>query len=1239
MATIQSGGATEPNPKKELEELVRTFLKIPASGSRMKELEVRFGTNSRLGRPLNKLDYDNVIQHLYSAGFRCLNTMGKYYLRIYSEYTDNEGRTKMSNIRAEVVGADMISEYCNTNSIQKLIDMPSTMSAFAEKIKFTQKILPRTTDGKLGKPVNFDDMGFRVAYQYEQDYSVHSNVAKTIIAKWMDSKKTFRHMNRVQFVHPTLPFIADLSIVRGSAKTGPVPIPQYTIQDAKVFTNEPHYEIELELDTNRVGPGTKYPMPEDVLEAMRYIVRVVLSGVQGSAYPIGQAEQTLVGTQYMRMVHGVSWEPRKDGKFQPRDFVGPSSVALQMEHIAEPDANSTEPNIRNGYTVTDKADGDRKMLYIANNGRVYFLSSNMVVTFTGAMVEEKALWGTLMDGEHIKHDKKGRFINLYAAFDVYYIHEKSVRELPFMKPAEDTSENNKFRLLLLNKIVNDMLRLKYVGGENNNPNCNLTVKCKEFEIATDGHTIFDCCSRILANMADGVYQYETDGLIFTPANLGVGISKPNAQPPVRKETWKHSMKWKPPKYNTVDFLVSVQKDKQGKDEVHTQVMDGVAMGYTARVRQYKTLVLRCGFDETRDGYLNPFQTMMYGKSEEKEEVQSETVNRRSTYFPAPFIPTEPYDANACYCNVLLQTDGNAEMVMMTEEGEYFEEDMIVEFSHDVTAEGAWRWKPLRVRYDKTAALRAGASEYGNAYKTANSNWKSIYVPITEEILTTGRNIPEVMENDEVYYNNGSVDTNTQALRDFHNLYVKRKLILGVAQRGDTLIDYAVGKGGDLPKWNDAKLGFVLGVDVSKDNINNRLNGACARYLSMKDTQKSIPDALFVHGNSALNIRDGTAIQSDKERLLVKGVFGTGPRDRKTLGNMVFDNYGVGADGFQISSVQFALHYFCESATTFYSFIQNVAECTKIGGYFIGTCYDGGEVFKMLQQKLKGEAVMLTKNGHKIFEILKEYDQTGFPDDDASLGYAINVYQESINKYFREYLVNYSFLVRTMENYGFVLVPKEEATKMGLPAGSGLFSGLFKDMELALNRTPKLGANYKQAPHMSEEEKQISFLNRYFVFRKVSHVDTKKKAKLLQLPSETQRGMTDGEESEEEEGYGVAGITKLASKYGKTMGEAVDKMAEELEETAKPSGFIRVIDYPKFVIREYDEAVDANAPEEMTLVHANEMGVAPAPTIVPHTVAEPVASTITTPAPAAAATPAPVIVKTGVKRIIKKPTGV
>jgi hypothetical protein len=104
------------------------------------------------------------------------------------------------------------------------------------------------------------------------------------------------------------------------------------------------------------------------------------------------------------------------------------------------------------------------------------------------------------------------------------------------------------------------------------------------------------------------------------------------------------------------------------------------------------------------------------------------------------------------------------------------------------------------------------------------------------MITTGDKIPLTPIDNDVYYNKTSKET--RCLRDFHNLYVKRKLIMSVGNRGNTLIDYAVGKGGDLSKWISAGVDFVFGVDVSRDNIHNNLDGACARYLNMKKKEQN-----------------------------------------------------------------------------------------------------------------------------------------------------------------------------------------------------------------------------------------------------------------------------------------------------------------------------------------------------------------------------------------------------------------
>jgi hypothetical protein len=308
-----------------------------------------------------------------------------------------------------------------------------------------------------------------------------------------------------------------------------------------------------------------------------------------------------------------------------------------------------------------------------------------------------------------------------------------------------------------------------------------------------------------------------------------------------------------------------------------------------------------------------------------------------------------------------------------------------------------------------------------------------------------------------------------------------------------LIDYACGKGGDFSKWIDANLSFVFGIDISKDNLENRLNGACARFLNYRKDFKHVPNALFVNGNSGLNIRSGLAMMNEKAVQITKAIFGHGPNDADKLGKGVAKQYGKGEDGFNISSCQFAIHYLFENQSTFQNFMRNVAECTKLGGYFIGTTYDGKVIFNMLKKKKIGESVELYEGEKKIWEIRKEYDDEKFEDDVTSLGYKINVFQETINKMFPEYLVNFDYLERVMENYGFKLLNRDESKLIGLPEGSGSFNELFNLMEDEVKRAPMKKDKYGSAANMTPNEKKISFLNRYFAFKKISHVNAEKVA--------------------------------------------------------------------------------------------------------------------------------------------------
>jgi len=1096
--TSNNNNIKNKSSKEQLNDLIENYLAsnpISRSDGKINEVEIRFGTNNRKYKPITKIDYDNIVKYLFAAGFKVENPEGFHSLRIFHEYIDERsGMHKMSNIRAEVNGIDMIQEYCNTNSLQKILDMPSTTY---DKLRFTQKSRPKNAAGEFINAADFEEFNLRVDYKLEQTYTARSSLIGGIIRKWADSKKTFRHMNRVRFYHDELPIFADLSIVKSSKTSSKVPMKTYTVQEAGVFNGIDTYEIEMEIDNNKIGVGTPYNNVKSIVDMIRKVIRIVLSGLQRTNYPISYTEREQIQHEYMRVLHGDEYQP---SRILPRDFIGPSSYTLQIENIMEDSENSSIPNIRKNYTVTDKADGERTMLFVSNEGKIYLIDTNMNVIFTGSQTKNKSLVNSLLDGEHIRHDKLDKSMNLYAAFDIYYINKKSTREYAFY-PSNDiiteteSAQKPKYRLSLLRQFID---LLKPVSILENSEKCEFHIKTKTFYSTSSENTIFQICSRILSDINDGIYEYYTDGLIFTPSNTGVASDTIGSAGPLFKTTWDRSFKWKPADFNTIDFLVSVKKDRTGKDEIHNIFQDGTNLERNKSVLQYKTLILRCGYDEKKHGYLNPFDDIIKNKLPSPDNLDVD-----DGYKPVPFQPTNPYDSKACFANIMLQEDGKRNLLLITKEGEYFEEDMIVEFSYDITKSEGWRWIPLRVRYDKTTELRNGLKNYGNAYHVANSNWQSIHQPITVDMIGKGLDIPSYIENcneeengeaDEgVYYNAGDRQRTkrTQSLRDFHNLYVKSKLIIGVSERKNTLIDYAVGKAGDLPKWIYSNLSFVFGIDISKDNIHNNIDGACARYLNYRKTKKQMPYALFVNGNSGNNIREGKAFLTEKDKEISRAIFGNGPKDVNLLGQGVYNQYGVGHEGFNVSSCQFALHYFFETDATINRFLQNVADCTKLNGYFIGTCFDGKTVFNLLRNKNEGESMIIMDGEKKMFELTKMYSQTGFPDDNTGVGYPINVYQETIGKTFREYLVNFDYLVRLLEDYGFVLLTKEEAISVGLPNGSGLFEELFKSMEIEIKTNPKRAADYKNANIMTVEEKQISFMNRYFVFRKVRNVNTDK----------------------------------------------------------------------------------------------------------------------------------------------------
>ena len=1096
----------ENTPNEKLMKYLGIYLQ--SGGDRGDELEARFGTK----KPITQIQFDDVIAKLKSLGFMMDNMMGSYRLTIQPEYTDPKtGYTKISNLRTEISGLASIQKYCKKNTID-----PEHLGGAT----FVQKNRKMVEDQFL-EAIDFEDFGFRINFKTESSRRPSSRIVTTMLDQWSETKKIFRLIKRFTFTHNDYPLKIDCSIVRSSKQKRRRLIPEYRIETSDVFNNPETYEIEIELlktgFPTSIGVSiydVEFSDPNQVLRIFKRTIKSVLSGLQNSNFPISLREEQSVLNNYMGMLHQGKVEGKR---ISSRDFVGFSSVSLEIPNITPFTEDSDVPNIRTPYTVTDKADGIRKLLYINKDGKVYMIDVNMNVQFTGAIAGNQDYHESLIDGEHVLHDKMGAFINYYMAFDAYYLGREDIRSLPLANGG-GSDIFKRTRIVELHNIITKADFQPLLGKK-----LPITIQEKTFYVS-DSDNIFKNCNKILSNVDDDLFEYETDGLIFTPSDKGVGSDTIGKEIPPTRSTWNRSFKWKPPEFNTIDFLVTTKKTESGEDFIGNIFEDGMNMHDSTQLTQYKTLVLRVGFSERTHGYLNPCEDIIQGHLPIKH-----FSNDRDRYKPVPFYPTDPTPQYPGYlCNIVLEETNGINYMLIEDKTESFEDGTIVEFRYDIDKEKGYQWIPIRVRKKKTAEYRAGKNNFGNAYHVANSVWRSIHNPVTASMIRTGNNIPSQLVEDDVYYNRKSDSTITRALRDFHNLFIKRILIMSVANRGDILIDMTVGKGGDFPKWIAAKLSFIFGMDISRDNIENRINGACARFLNYRKKWKTMPMALFVSGNSALNIRGekSPACFTDKGKQITRAVFGEGPKDESQLGAGVYKQYGKGRDGFHIVSNQFSIHYFFENKQVLNGFLRNVSECCKVGGYFIGTSYDGTKVFRALEDKNTGESIKIMVDERKMWEITKQYDSDTFDNNESCLGYQVNVYQESINKEFPEYLVNYDYLRILLEQYGFALLTSAECEELGLPVSIGNFNILFREMQHRIKSRRLRKADIGTALNMTSDEKKVSFLNKFFVFKKIRDVNAEE-------------------------------VEKIQLNLNKSQEEAVQKTNEELdgvikeEEAAKP----------------------------------------------------------------------------------------
>jgi predicted NAD-dependent protein-ADP-ribosyltransferase YbiA (DUF1768 family) len=365
----------------------------------------------------------------------------------------------------------------------------------------------------------------------------------------------------------------------------------------------------------------------------------------------------------------------------------------------------------------------------------------------------------------------------------------------------------------------------------------------------------------------------------------------------------------------------------------------------------------------------------------------------------------------------------------------------------------------------------------NAEWVANSIWSSIHNPVSEKMIRTGVMEEEaVAEAAPLYYvpkKAASRDNyKVRALGAFHNGYIKSDILLKrTIKKGDALLDLACGRGGDLLKWMHNEVGWVLGADMNLENLMAPKDASIyGRYLEQKILHKTIPPMIFIQADCARNIRDTSGLLSDLDKNIVKCLYNNTAHEPAPPAAEKLR--GLAANGFNVVSCMFAIHYFFGDRGSVDGFLRNVSDNLKIGGFFVGCCFDGDSVYRLLAGLPENGVKTGSVDGQDIWSIRRKYGamtEDVLPATDSGLGKVIDNYFISIGEAHPEFLVSWDYLQKRMAEIGCELLQPDELAALRLQASSNLFSESYK----------MTGNQFK----MSKTIQDYSFLNRWFIFRR------------------------------------------------------------------------------------------------------------------------------------------------------------
>lgn len=432
------------------------------------------------------------------------------------DWTENEYNNFINTMKAEGYNEQIEKHNLQIFSEDNLLEIMGDNNI----IKFSANSSYVKTDVSMNK--------YRVLGKDEYDELFNSkliflttskqSVAKeNIPANWKDMRKFFKINKRIVYTDTK----TNIRYIVNVCKCNKYELYEaedkdlfYNINSAKIIKSSHKYEFYIDI-TN----ATKDIVLESIIkmEQTLYLLPLIIS----------KKQQSDIIKKYSDLVSKDIYKYNKYNKNPP--LLTPKPVTLEKKYIVEPD-DYTNITILSEYTVTEKADGERLLMFIDNIGKVYLINNTYMVIDTG-LESSKELFNSLIDGEYISCVNRldNSSVGLFAAFDMYYFGGEKITNLPLID--NDIKENTRYKYLKNTE--------KYIKKKSSNISIDYSVKEHRYT-----NNILNDCDDILNN--DKKYPYSIDGLIFTPAKLALYSHYGNKPVQITDNVkWDKVFKWKP----------------------------------------------------------------------------------------------------------------------------------------------------------------------------------------------------------------------------------------------------------------------------------------------------------------------------------------------------------------------------------------------------------------------------------------------------------------------------------------------------------------------------------------------------------------------------------------------------------------------------------------------------------------------------------------------------------------------